>query len=198
MRVNCKTIRTGKSERCHDDNFVATSGTIGCDSPCGKGIPAAPWTSRLKHRWLRQWTTGCAASNAKLSISVFSGMYDNQYRRGLYISRKCTWHYACIHVTQPTELLINAGQHDAMIHSRKCSISSEITSSNQRKFCYKSPRVTQIIISHFGATCHDDVIKWKHFPRNWPFVRGIHRWPMTSPHKGQWRGALMFLWSAPE
>ena len=22
---------------------------------------------------------------------------------------------------------------------------------------------------------HDDVIKWKNFPRNWPFVRGIHR-----------------------
>ena len=22
---------------------------------------------------------------------------------------------------------------------------------------------------------HDDVIKWKHFPRKWPFVRGIHR-----------------------
>ena len=22
---------------------------------------------------------------------------------------------------------------------------------------------------------HDNVIKWKHFPRNWPFVRGIHR-----------------------
>ena len=22
---------------------------------------------------------------------------------------------------------------------------------------------------------HDDVIKWKHFPRDWPFVRGIHR-----------------------
>ena len=38
---------------------------------------------------------------------------------------------------------------------------------------------------------HDDVIKWKHFPRNWPFVRGIHRSPVNSPHKGQWRGALM-------
>ena len=24
-------------------------------------------------------------------------------------------------------------------------------------------------------TLHDDVIKWKHFPRYWPFVRGIHR-----------------------
>ena len=40
--------------------------------------------------------------------------------------------------------------------------------------------------------CHDDVIKWKHFPHNWPFVRGIHRPPVNSPHKGQWRGALMF------
>ena len=39
---------------------------------------------------------------------------------------------------------------------------------------------------------HDDVIKWKHFTRYWPFVRGIHRSPVKSPHKGQWRGALMF------
>ena len=39
---------------------------------------------------------------------------------------------------------------------------------------------------------HDDVIKWKHFPRYWPFVRRIHRSPVNSPHKGQWRGALMF------
>ena len=39
---------------------------------------------------------------------------------------------------------------------------------------------------------HADVIKWKHFPRNWPFVQGIHRLPVNSPHKGQWRGALMF------
>ena len=39
---------------------------------------------------------------------------------------------------------------------------------------------------------HDDVIKWKHFPRYWPFVRGIHRSPVNSPHTGQWHGALMF------
>ena len=39
---------------------------------------------------------------------------------------------------------------------------------------------------------HDDVMKWKHFPHYWPFVRGIHRPQMDSPHKGQWRGALMF------
>ena len=31
-----------------------------------------------------------------------------------------------------------------------------------------------------------DTIKWKHFPRYWPFVRGCN-----SPHKGQSRGALI-------
>ena len=45
---------------------------------------------------------------------------------------------------------------------------------------------------HISCEHHDDVIKWKHFPRYWPFVRGIHRSPVNSPHKGQWRGALMF------
>ena len=39
---------------------------------------------------------------------------------------------------------------------------------------------------------HDDVIKWKHFPRYWPFVRGIHRSSANSSHNGQWRGSLMF------
>ena len=39
---------------------------------------------------------------------------------------------------------------------------------------------------------HDDVIKWKHIPGYWPFVRGIHWSPVNSPHKGQWRGALIF------
>ena len=41
---------------------------------------------------------------------------------------------------------------------------------------------------------HDDVIKWKHFPRHWPFVRGIHGSPVKSTHKGQWCGALMNDW----
>ena len=52
--------------------------------------------------------------------------------------------------------------------------------------------VSVVSITELTGALHDDVIKWKHFPRYWPFVRGIHRWPVNSPHKGQWRGALMF------
>ena len=41
---------------------------------------------------------------------------------------------------------------------------------------------------------HDDAIKWKHISPYWPFLRGIQRSPVNSPHKGEWRGALMFSW----
>ena len=44
---------------------------------------------------------------------------------------------------------------------------------------------------HICST-HDDVIKGKHFSHYWPFVRGINWSPENSPHKGQWRGALIF------
>ena len=40
---------------------------------------------------------------------------------------------------------------------------------------------------------HDDVIKWQHFLRYWPFVWGIRRAPVNSPHKGQWRGVFFYL-----
>ena len=53
----------------------------------------------------------------------------------------------------------------------------------------------QWILYHHSI--HHDVIKWKHFPRYWPFVRGIHRSPVNSLHKGQWRGALMFSMICP-
>ena len=40
---------------------------------------------------------------------------------------------------------------------------------------------------------HHDVIKWKHFPRYWPFVWRIHRSPVNSPYKGQWPGFDVFF-----
>ena len=60
----------------------------------------------------------------------------------------------------------------------------------RRTFCKSWPFLWQHC--HRITSMHDDVIKWKQFPRYWPFVRGIHRSPVNSPHKGQWRGALMF------
>ena len=48
------------------------------------------------------------------------------------------------------------------------------------------------ILAIWWCPVHDDIIELKHFPHYWPFVRGIHWSPVNSPHKGQWRGVLMF------
>ena len=53
-------------------------------------------------------------------------------------------------------------------------------------------RVLTLVVTARKCANHDDVIKWKHLPRYWPFVRGIHRFQVNSPHKGQWCGALLF------
>ena len=65
-----------------------------------------------------------------------------------------------------------------------------ISKSKARSMAYTSCRLPTTY--HWWK--HDDVIKWKHFPRYWSFVWEIHRPPVNSLHKGQWRGALMFSW----
>ena len=66
----------------------------------------------------------------------------------------------------------------------------DISISSQRQFAKYAIKN----VSH-GLTDerhHDNVIKWKYFSCYWPFVRGIHRSPADSHHKGQWCGALRF------
>ena len=41
------------------------------------------------------------------------------------------------------------------------------------------------------TTMHEDVIKWKHFPRYWPFVRGIH--PVTGEFPAVTRSFDVFI-----
>ena len=58
-------------------------------------------------------------------------------------------------------------------------------------FCITNPLCGEST-GHQWILLHDDVIKWKHFPRYWPFLREFtgERWiPRTN---GQWRGTLMF------
>ena len=45
---------------------------------------------------------------------------------------------------------------------------------------------------------HDDAIKWKHFPRSWPFVRGIHRSRWIPHTKASDAELWCFLWSVSE
>ena len=48
---------------------------------------------------------------------------------------------------------------------------------------------------HGKSKHHDDVIKWKHFSRNWPFVWGIHRSRWIPHTKASDAELWCFLWS---
>ena len=68
-----------------------------------------------------------------------------------------------------------------------------VFSTWQRTWIVYTELAGQRQLQHSQSKIHyDGVIKWNHFPRYWPFAWGIHRSPVGSPHKGQWRGALMF------
>ena len=62
----------------------------------------------------------------------------------------------------------------------RCCISQEPNSSRK----YVLLCANSIVLIGGQRPYHDDDIKWKHFLRHWPFVRGIHRSPVD--------------WSAPE
>ena len=64
--------------------------------------------------------------------------------------------------------------------------------TNELNQCQVSPNALGAIVIIILASVSCDVIKWRHFQRSCPFVRGIHRSPVISPHKGQWRRALTF------
>ena len=87
------------------------------------------------------------------------------------------------------------------IHNIKNVVTSPFEHSGALIWLFWAEQVNTTIITVDGLTScvvwvsvdtHNGVIKWKHFPLNWPFARGIQRSPVNSPHKGQWRGVLMF------
>ena len=88
---------------------------------------------------------------------------------------------------QPPELILTYCSGPSKVESPIC-LSSLKTESWRSTALHKEGAMLGVLILY-----HDNVIKWKHFPRYWPFVRGIHLSPVNSPHKGQWRGALILL-----
>ena len=75
-----------------------------------------------------------------------------------------------------------------LLISRNLIARQSVSSASWYHYCF-----------HIATVCNGAflMLPWwrrqmKYFPRYWPFLPGIRRPPVNSPHKGQWRGALMF------
>ena len=117
-----------------------------------------------------------------------------------------SWKAFCtIHLRAISQQALKISVHKAGLKITLCKSFSGVSELRFHRGCAKEGSIHHLCTTWNNETwctlvdgskqihwSHDDVIKWKHFPRYWPFVRGIHRSPVNSPHKGQWRGALMF------
>ena len=132
---------------------------------------------------LKWWTTKPLKTISLCTISL----EINHWNQSL---KDCLSHKTCIWWGCACSFLVFVGEFTALF-------------SHIIYGCFIGTRASKLILKCMAKSTnskphnktqqsHDDVIKWKHFPRYWPFVRGIHRSPVNSPHKGQWRGALMF------
>ena len=100
--------------------------------------------------------------------------------------------YATFSRTRRDNLTISVILYDHMMNSR-CLI---LVPNRQQTIMWTSDGPFHLLINASLVFSADpflnDVMKWKQFPRYWPFVRGIHQSPVVSPPKGQWLGSLMF------
>ena len=88
---------------------------------------------------------------------------------------------------------------DQNVTHRHCTLNIDSSEAQSHVICYRGihgetslDRSKVLTAQTDTKACHDDVIKWKPFPRYWPFVREIHRSLVNFPHKGQRHEALMF------
>ena len=120
------------------------------------------YISNLGHHWFRQWLVAYSTPNHYLNQSWHIVNWT--------LGNKLQWNF-----NRNSNVFIEENAFEDVVGEMAAIFSASV--------CLDA------CVRHWFQ---DDVIKWKHFPRSWPFVWGIHRSPMNSPHKGQWRGALMF------
>ena len=103
--------------------------------------------------------------------------------------------FACFIIAQHWGSLFNWNPYPWKVRSRLSYIGYVILTENLATLKARIWTTTLSIYLFWNLLAsapHDYIMKWKHFPRYWPFVQGIHRSQVNSPHKGQWHGAFMF------
>ena len=132
----------------------------------------------------------------KRVLSIPSGImeYIENYLRGVAYLYNCSWdtahHHSCSHKT----CILCLSSPSKRLHV-SCKWFNSMETNIEAWFLTHVATIVPYLSTNDNTMEHGDVMKWKHFPRYWPFVRGIHRLPgnsVNSPHKGQCRGALIF------
>ena len=162
------------------------------------------------HKWINHFrtdtyqTTCCErwVKHMRMRTESMADKYDKQHPGGYFGKYQCA-HYTTAICFVCLESVPNVTSNQLLYVKwmSKCGLLQQLWGIDRKLTKHDTPVSAQK--DHQDRTCifyflrdtmspkgptikkHDNVIKWKHFPRYWSFVRGIHRSPVNSPHKGQ-------------
>ena len=144
------------------------------------------------------WRHQMETISALLAFCAGNSPHKGQWRGALMFSLICARINGWVNNREAGDLRRHRAHYDVIVMNAVEKISGK---TMKFRFSIRG-KVAFCCLYRFHMLCidglsaqwgiHDDVIKWKPFPHYWPFVSGIHRSLLDSPHKGRWRGALMF------
>ena len=120
--------------------------------------------------------------------------HKGQWRGALMFSLICVFINGCVNNREAGDLRRYRAHYDVTLMCFRSLLGNESLSFLELEWREAFP----LLLISTGGECANSMtgVWWRHemktLPRYWPSVRGIHRSPVNSPHKGQWRGALMF------
>ena len=169
--LNCNTIVTfvNSKNKCNK--------TITCSFRAGH-IDTCYWSSCTENVHIR---------SMRFIYPYFSWLLHLHWRKCTLFPNVCAIFW---------EILSNYNQHRAHKYANPVNSSWNVLQQQRVIFEYKLC-ILQTMTKRIKLRVHDDVIKWKHFPRYWPFVREIHRDGWIPRKKASNAKLWCFLWSAP-
>ena len=146
------------------------------------GFPRILWSNTTT--WWRRVILGSPLGDVK-GRGFLLGIPRWRYHSGMWTN------HIFVGLIQPVLLLVlnptvaNSGMEASLVRGWNDFLGS------------KNPFSKKYIIASICSNPNKHTAAWwrhqmEHFRRYWPFVQEIHRSPVYSPQKGQWRGALMF------
>ena len=141
----------------HSNGLTATE--LSPPLHCSTGHPRQAST----HEWLSVTTElllfiAFLSSSAQIKATVLKNLIDLISKQGRTLFQRVEFHNV---VAGPI--------------SSRLSCFWAIGRFRRFRLIFRLTKISESNKRHRIWSVHDDVIKWKQFPRYWPFVRGIHR-----------------------
>ena len=147
------------------------------------------------------WVTGYKHGDFYM-VHTFCGIGWLQHLNNsisvIYVKGICTIHANICSIKALEWVIV----FSLLLWSTYCYLDKVLAIFNNIKFWYAqtqvgapwNPKGSAVSAIRWSQICYNDEMRWKHFPHHWPFVWGIHQWPVDYPVLQVICDAIKLMW----